>query len=299
MKKMLIVATTLAAFAAHAATYYTTGSVWPDSGGSWNTAADGTGAAGFSSTYKAPSNDLVVQSAHTLGFTDPTPLDFGGGSYTLEAGSTMMVRHSATSTFNGGDWTALGDINFRSDNAAGVGVASGNLIGTAKIQLGANTLSIAHQWGSTSGIVNMGLGVVGNGTIDFLWMNAGNEWNLSNLSSEFTGTILLDSFSGVLSLGNGAPGASVVLADSNTRTGQLNMDSNYSVGALSIENEAIAAGTYTHAQLLTIGTTAGKDFSDNLIDNGGSITVIPEPATMGLFALAGTALFFSRRMKMV
>ena len=53
------------------------------------------------------------------------------------------------------------------------------------------------------------------------------------------------------------------------------MDSSFSVDTLKIDGETVTAGIYTYAELVAFGDTfgGGVDFSDNLIDNGGTVYV--------------------------
>lgn len=303
MKKISIVAALVAAFAfsAVAETYYwvnTLNARYPDSGIQFNTAADSTGVFGPSwDTYADPANDIIFQAAGStdVRLSENSLIEWNANSYTMLDGFEARQEERANSVFNGGDIIAAG--NFQINNGLDGGTRS--ITGSAEVQLGSYTMGLGAAFGSAAGTVEFGLNVVGDGIIDLEWQNANVGWTLNQLSSSFTGLIDAGRYDGVLTLtGNGAVAADVLLANNNTRLGRLTAN-NITVGSLNIEGEVIAPGTYTVAQLVTIGSNAGKDFSDNLIDAGGTITVIPEPATMGLFGLAGAALLFARRMKMV
>jgi len=70
------------------------------------------------------------------------------------------------------------------------------------------------------------------------------------------------------------------------------------VGSLTIEGDAKAAGTYwgsTDAQTANPGKTVNVD--DNHFDGTGLLYVVPEPATMVLLGLGGVGLLIRRRRK--
>lgn len=269
-----------------AATFYTTGSSsFPTTGSAWNTQSDGTGSSGSSGTYNAGTNDLVFQAGDSM-FTarNTTAFAYNALSYMLDGGILDNGTNSNNSigTFSGGDITvtANGGI-FRHATNGGIGVPSGGIGGSANLQLGANTVSFGNSSSGNSGIYDFGLNIVGAGTFDFVFTPSGITWYFSNLSSDFTGTLLGDTFSGILRLapGNGASNTSVIIGDTNpARTGRLDLMGDFSVGSLTLETENIANGIYTYSDLITLN----PNYADHLIDNGGTVYVgvaIPEPST--------------------
>lgn len=67
----------------------------------------------------------------------------------------------------------------------------------------------------------------------------------------------------------------------------LQVDQNYTFGMnmLNVDGAAIAAGTYSGTGLTDLGA--------NFVDNGGSITVVPEPSTLAFLFLSFSACVVS------
>ncbi len=310
MKKMFMLISATAIIAAHvnAGVYYSrqaANPAFPGSGTSWNLERDGSGAAGVSSTYGNPSHDIVFQTNLVMYSTVSTgDLNWSANSYTMENGATLRNRSSEYANFNNGNITVTGaTVKFLNGSTAGAGNLAGGVIGTAKLLLGSNTLLLDQSSSASSGIFKFGLDVVGNGTIDLNLSNANCTWLLSNLSTNFTGQIRGDKFSGVVQFaeGNGAINADLYVADNDTRTSRLDLTGEFSVRTLRIEGTVITNGVYTYSDLISFGDGVSKNFADNLIENGGKIyvgmEVIPEPATIGLFIMSSVGLIFYRHAK--
>lgn len=277
-----------------AATYYTTGTdLNPTNGASWNLQADGGGANGFSTTYTDATHDIIIQAGDSV--TAPhTNVDqtWGANSYTLN-GSLVLGRSFGTNTqtFSNGDITA--------GAASRIFIQSGTttVTGTADYVLGSNTTDWVHRFGTSSGSVDFGLNTVGDGTFDFGFIASTiGSIKFSNLTSDFTGTILADRTNDVtfqFAAGDGALNANVVISrTANDRFGKLDLDGDFSLGSLSVDGDVIADGVYTYADLVALN----GNYADNLIDNGGNLTVgVPEPSSTALLGLGGLALILRRR----
>jgi hypothetical protein len=299
-----------------AAVYYSQGTRYLTSGANWNTESDGSGSSGFSATYRHPDNDIVMQQPVDFFFFNASaaPYDpFNANSYLVEDGVVFKNRDTgATSyaTFNGGDITVAsgGTMTIQNSTTVGAGNSAGGFNGSASLNLASGTTLVLDQSSSqSSGDFEFGLNVVGGGAIDLDYANDACNWYLSALSSDFTGVIRGDTFNGSLRLaaGDGAINADLIISRSNLdKTCTLDMDSSFSVDTLKIDGETVTAGIYTYAELVAFGDTfgGGVDFSDNLIDNGGTVyigQVIPEPATLGMItAFGGSILFIRRRFMM-
>jgi hypothetical protein len=263
-----------------AATYYSQGTKYVASGSNWNTARDGTGSVGFSSTYRSAANDIVMQTNLLFYYNASTaPLDdFNANSYTMESNVTMRAR-DATATnyasFNNGDITvdAGQTLTILNATTVGAGNSAGGITGSADLILASGTTLVLDQAASgSSGDFEFGLNVVGSGLIDLDYANADCNWLFTGLSSEFAGEIRGDTFNGYMELaaGDGAAGATVKLGRSaGDRTGKLNVTNTFSVGELLIDGETVSNGIYTVTDL--VATNAG--YADNLIDNGGTVYV--------------------------
>lgn len=280
-----------------AASYYTTGvSQHPTSGSAWNTQADASGLNGSSTTYTNAANDLTVQSIHTLrthANDDNVTTVWDSNSIVLNGTFQSGAKLNTTSTFNTDITITTGAKWLIASNEATVN-GSGNLI------LSNQTLIMQNSSSGSTGSLNFGLNITGSGTIDLGHASANLGYiAFNNLSSDFTGTINASKANDMtlkFSSGNGAISTNLLLGrGGNDKLVKLDLNGNYSLGSLKIDNISIADGTYTYADLVALNAT----FADNLIDNGGLLSVgvvaVPEPATSALFGLAGLTFLARRR----
>jgi hypothetical protein len=75
----------------------------------------------------------------------------------------------------------------------------------------------------------------------------------------------------------------------NITAGQYVLDEARSFASLAIDGTTIGVGTYSFGDF----TVAQQAY---LSDAGGSITVIPEPTTLGLFVVSSVGILFLRRL---
>ncbi len=129
-----------------------------------------------------------------------------------------------------------------------------------------STLSAIN--GDVSG-VNSSLGVNASVVLD--------HWSRFNVGFDWSTT-------GSLTLKNNDGATNAVI---------MKLDHNFSVGSLSVAGSSpLAAGTYDYSDLFAAG------FGDYFTDDGGTITVVPEPSTAALVAgglVAGVILLRRRR----
>ena len=255
---------------AQAATYYSeAGTVFASSGGNWNTHPDGSsGSSGYSSTYKSGHN-LVLQSHSSFKMAGSYYSDnpWNASSYSL-GGATLFFDSTGSGTFNGGDITVTTNGVLKTSGSAFIN-------GSSTLQLGTKTLSFTTSNGSTAGTFEFGLNVSGGGDLDLGTTPSGMIWEFSNLSTLFTGRVLADTFSGIIrfAAGDDARETELVLAADAAKTGRLDVNGLFSLDSLTIEGIVIPAGVYDYADLIAVGTASSKTFSDNLVDNGGTVYV--------------------------
>ena len=290
MKKLILMSTILGlAFQVQATTYYNTGTPWPDSGGSWNTQADGLGSAGFSGTYTSADNDLIVRfisesgdsGLEQMGMSDNgLRLAWGANSLTLHTNINFEIRSVAPTAW-GADFDNV-DIYIEGTNVnitSGVAAActnDANISGTGRIHVVAGrALTFRHAFSSVLGRVEFNLEFFGDGEINFDFSKAGLTWYMGGVSTNFTGQWDMAKMGGIVQLpaGDGLILADVTLADDSGRTGQIDMNADFAFGTFSIEGVVIPNGSYTKAELVSYCIGFGAAVGDNLIDNGGKIFV--------------------------
>lgn len=294
-------------------TYYSRGTDFPTSGANWNTARDGSGTNGFSTTYRSASNDLVITGLSTGMYFNNTSASydsFDGNSYLFENGSVMTNRTNTSNSYadwNGGDLTVDTGATFeirnrysKNDGILSSSDFSGGFRGSANFNLASGSILLLDQGSSLShGTFDFGLNIVGDGTIDFDFANANLNWLFTGLTNDFTGVLRGDTFNGAIQIADGTNTlAAIELGRGDgTRDGKIDLAGQFSVGALSIDNISIASGVYTYEDLVDLD--AG--FANNLIDNGGTIYIgqaIPEPSAFALIAGGlGLAWVIVRRRK--
>jgi hypothetical protein len=126
---------------------------------------------------------------------------------------------------------------------------------------------------------------------------------VNGLSGGFGSSVILDStvttkgFSGIFSVSDyGVLDLSAIsTADASfgitvSGTGVYKNDASVALTSLIVDGMAFDEGTYTYADFVTAGKGAF------IGDNGGTITVIPEPATLGLFTVSSVGLFLFRKI---
>ena len=157
----------------------------------------------------------------------------------------MKQRNNTDATnfayFNNGDITVDGGGILRVLNAhsASTNDIVGGILGSAKLNLASGTiLNLDSSSSSSSGGLEFGLDIVGDGDIDFEYANDTTWFYMSGLTSNFTGRVLGDTFNGEVrfAAGNGAINAEVQIGRSQQdKTCKLDLDTDFSVGTLKID----------------------------------------------------------------
>ncbi|MEI6892797.1 MAG: hypothetical protein V5783_11560 [Pontiella sp.] len=264
---------------------------------------------------------LIIEGGQAWAYYDDS---FGTGSVTLDGGDFRAVNNATFANdfiieSGGGDFKVAGK------NVSFTGVLSGS--GTAVIKDG-GTISFDNIGNTFSGVLDLGtstasvsLSSLGNGATI---IGGGDGTSLT-----FTGDILVmgaNTFAGTNLVGStGAIGGSGSLAgaltldagagfvfsetDSLTVAGLVTLDDSFSIEDLIGLTSTTADGTYTLIETVStfdyiqnFGIENAFDLGDGksaYFGNGSlQVTVIPEPATLGLIATFGGGILFIRRRLM-
>lgn len=293
------IATTTAALVAatagisQAATYYlkttlSAGNDW-NATGNYSLTTDGTGA--------SPSGSI---SGHDLDFfgrsvnTSSNATTFNGSSLTLNGGTLGLRNNGAKTIGNFIAGTGTGTLNFTDSTTASLVVTSFTATTNSLTRLGdlngsGVSTAITHAVGITT--------LTGSGDLTVTASSGVNPGGSKVIvltvtnATNFTGDIDLTQGANLayLQFGNDAVfGSGGLIA--TAATSRITLDRNITVASLSLNGNSLSAGTYSYA------TLNGDPGYDTIFTNGafsGSITVVPEPATLGLALLA--PLFARRR----
>lgn len=252
------------------------------------TSAETWSTSGIWSNTAAPSAGNTYESAHIL----RTATTFGGDSLTVIAGGVVALKPSSTAIsnlhMNGGSIqnyyadnntaTLNGALYIDAPTSITPGTNVGRINAIASTMYGDKTITITG--GSTTAV------------------------NLTGTNNPFTGNWVVNSSllkaigSGSLGSGNLTVNAggkfdadSAIDSPSATFTllGQMVLDQSVSFGTIIINGDTLAPGTYTFAEL---NTAYDAQFADG---GTGTLTVVPEPASLGMVALSLLALRRPRR----
>jgi hypothetical protein len=198
-----------------------------------------------------------------------------------------------TQAINGGTLNVTNSMFFRlNTTATGRNITvSSQITGSGTIGLMQNgTLLLNSPGNSFSGFWS-----IGGANVSILGMTYSNTNTLvSTLNASGSGTLGVDSSLiandySVIRVGYDWTTAGSVTLNLNSTTF---LDTNWTVGALTINGASLGAGTYSYAFL---SSTYSGYF--NTTGAGGSITVVPEPGSVGLILLGGAAVLWRRRSK--
>jgi hypothetical protein len=225
-----------------------------------------------------------------------------GGSGIVTIADLRVTSGAAIVNGNGGNQTQA--------------ISGGTLNVTNSAFFRLNTSATARQITVSSQITGSGtLGVMQNGTL--MLNSTGNSFsgfwsiggvNVTILGTNYANTSTLVSTLNASSVGSLGIDSSLVANDYSvirvgydwTTSGSVALnansltflDTNWTVGTLSINGASLGAGTYDYAYLS--GNYSGYF---NTTGVGGSITVVPEPGSVGLVVLGTAALLRRRRNK--
>ncbi len=137
-----------------------------------------------------------------------------------------------------------------------------------------------------SGTIN----ITGQGTSD---VGAEIEFASSMITTNFTGIFNIYNYGQLNLVAIATNKASFGLTISGS--GQLNNDANIALTSLTLGADVIGNGAYTAADLVGINAGYAAYFT-NAADDTLTITVIPEPATLGMIVASASLLLAVRRM---
>ena len=224
---------------------------------------------------------------------------FAGGSLILSGDTRLLMKGRA-------GYTSAANIVMRDDShiilapdSNGGNPASATLAGTIAVDDGATTaIGLLSNTGSLTFNISSTISGGSGSTLQLALMgNNVNRIFVSGDYSGFTGTFYL----GISSTGSTAGlGSTFSFASGSALLATLqliphanigfDLDGDVTFGSVVVGEDTLEAGTYDYAALSALG------FGSSFVDNGGSLTVIPEPSSVTLAFLASMA-FLRRRRK--
>ncbi|VGO16668.1 hypothetical protein PDESU_05259 [Pontiella desulfatans] len=232
---------------------------------------------------------------------------FSGDSLTIESTGQLQLRNTS-GTFTVDDLIMAGGVVYAGTGNEVTFALDGNMNVTADSNLNG-------YWNSTSGDarnLNILSKVSGSSDLESSASNNGSTHKLTiaNAANDFSGTWISNvgtlEFANAGAVGAGdvrvnANGKLTILGDwdaeaslyvANSANALVNVgDYDWTVGEFNLNGEGLLANdTYTVSELNAMAGNAA------VFSGTGTITVIPEPATLGLVAMVGTAVFFIRRL---
>ena len=258
----------------------------------WNNAIWGSPAAAPTSGNDYVSDTGVSNSRLRIG-ADGSGATFGGDSLTLVSGTRALskMQGTATGTINGDFILAGGWLSFAPNNGGSLANTTLNVV-NFNVTAG-STLSV----GSYTAVSTIDGILTGSGDIQFYLENAAHatpdQSVLFTDVSGYTGALTVTEKLGIEFGVDYTFSNTVTLQDADSFlivNGSQTLT--FAEGTLVDNvNGTVAPGTYTGASLDALGA--------NYVNNGGTIVVIPEPATIGLIAVMGGGLLFVRRRFMM
>ncbi len=217
---------------------------------------------------------------------------FYGQTLRIDAGGIFRPLAGASSNPN--------DVTVRNVVLDG-GLLDGRANQTKSIHLGGNTLTLNSGTIQCGDAGNKHLFVqeghlAGSGTIAVIGdgANTGSAVNLTQMTSisDFGGIFDVKNYGrlNLMAVAEGDANFGMVVSG----TGRYQNSRNVAFTSLVLNGVTIDEGTYTYAQLGTFSLTAQAV----VVNGGGTITVIPEPAALGLIGVATVALLGARRILM-
>lgn len=268
-------------------------------------------------TSVAAGNDYVSGPGMVIRSPGTTDSVFSGDSLTLNGSQFSLVGNvGAASTVTIADLRASGAVFSNASGGNKTQTLNGALTVSGTNYFRLNTSATARSITVSSQISGEGtIGLMQNGTLTLngagntfsgLWSVGGT--NVSILGTSYSNTSSLKSVLDAASGGSLGVNSSLLVSDygivhvdydwitTGSVTLNLNglvfLDTDWTVGALTINGTTLGPGVYSYDSLNT-----AYDAYFDATGAGGSITVIPEPGSSALLLLGfcGTALLFVRR----
>lgn len=224
---------------------------------------------------------------------------FTGGSLIL-AGDTRLLMKGRAGGTSTADISMLDDSHIQlAPDGNGGAAASSTLAGTLSIaNNGVTGIGLTSNGGNHTFTISSTIsGGVGSTLQLALGGNHVNRIAITGDYSDFAGTIYL----GTVATGTGALGSTFAFAADSAPLATLHVTSNANFkfdlntnvafgNVILGTNTVLPVGTYTYSDLNTLG------LAGSFVNNGGTLTVIPEPSAVGLAVLASAAFLRRRRL---
>lgn len=243
----------------------------------WTSNSDGSGttpsALSAADTYST--NGHVLRTPNTTGASNATQV-FDGGTLQIDGGTLGLKSVTAIVAdlvSNGGTI-----VNASSSESTNLELQTTTFQANAATTLSGQTdRNSTYSFGTLSGGGDLTMVTNSGGT------GGGHFYLSASDASGYSGTLTLDS--GAFDFNSDfISGGALVVAGGAT----FMLDQNLTFTGLTIDGDVFAPGTYSYSDL---GSSYASIFGSS---TGGSITVVPEPATLALVALAGMMMLRRR-----
>jgi len=216
------------------------------------------------------------------------------GSHTFSG--TFVVGNSTTGLLYAANWSIYGmDVNAKMMMRAAL--AAPNSIVISNLVLGSSGDMFFRTLTGVNSTVNLSVAnISGSGHLRFGDTGYANDtngvWSLSvtDTTPTFTGTI--DLTRGQLTFANSFVLGDATFAINSAQTNRVVLANNVSFSNVTFGANSLAEGTYTASELNTA-------FSTDRFSGMGTMTVVPEPATIGMLGLGALSTLMLRRMSRV
>ena len=250
---------------------------------------------GDNDPYAKSGNELVIQPGHLIlshRNKKNSSTVWQCDRVRLHGSIAAGQKQETTSTFNA-------DIHVEGNESSWlIGDFPTTVNGTGKLLLGNKDILFNQISSGSAGSLHFELPIIGDGTVSFKYIdNSIGSLHFSEITQEFTGTF-------DASLGNDVTLRFSENSDTSKATLQLgrkkgdrhlklNLAGSLHFHKVAIQDVVLASGSYSYHQLIELGTSKGLNFANNLIDNGGTLTVgtsaaAPSPAGKRTPASANT-----------
>lgn len=246
---------------------------------SWNSSSDGSGTSpgAISSSDTYSTNGYTLRTPNSTSAATATQT-FAGGTLLVDGGKLLLKSDTSiiSNLVSVGGQIVNGSSSHRSDLTL---QAANFQVNAATIMQGATDRDSTFSFGTLSGAGDLTIIMISQSS-----SGGGNFYLSASDASGYSGTLTLDSGSFDFDSDFTSSGA-LVIAGGTTFT----LDQDLTFTGLTIDGDVFAAGTYSYSDL-------SNDYASVFgSSTAGSITVIPEPASLMLMGIGG--LVMSRRRR--